>query len=104
MATWAVGLLLAGVSILMVFFTYFGCQAFFQIEESLTRWARHHGYRIIAKEWRTYFVGPFKINKYRPTYYITVEDGQGHYRKGWIRLGTWYFVGFKERIRVRWED
>ncbi|HEV3080979.1 MAG TPA: hypothetical protein VGY66_14445 [Gemmataceae bacterium] len=104
MATWAIGLLVACASLLMIFFTYFACQTVFQIEESLTSWARQHGYRIIAKEGRQYFVGPFKINKYRPTYYITVEDRQGQQKKGWIRLGTWYIVGFKERIRVLWEE
>jgi len=104
MAIWEIVLLVAGSSLLMVFFTYFGCQALFQIEESLTRWAKQHGYRIITKQWRQYLVGPFKINSYCPTYYITVEDRQGQQKRGWIRLGTWYIVGFKERIRVLWEE
>lgn len=104
MAAWAIGLLVASASLLMVFLTYFACQTIFQIEESLANWARLNGYRIISKQDRQFFTGPFKINRYCPTCYITVEDRQGERKRGWVRLGTWYIVGFKEHIEVVWEE
>ena len=96
MAGLAIGLLVASASILMVFLTYFACQALFRIDESLNGWVQQHGYRIIAREDRQY--------KWCPTCYITVEDRQGQQKRGLITVGTWYIVGFKENITVLWEE
>src|SRR5262249_25970888 len=104
MPQWAVGLLLAGASLAMIFFTYIVCKTIFQMEEVLPRWAKQHGFRIIHKEARTFFQGPFFLHRYRPVYYIIVEDRQQKQKKGWIRLGWWYIIGFREFIEVRWED
>jgi hypothetical protein len=76
----------------------------FQIEEVLPRWAKQHGFRIIRRELRTFFQGPFFLNKYKPVYYLTVEDQEQRQRTGWIRLGCWFIIGFIEKIEVQWED
>src|SRR5262245_47230471 len=104
MAHWAVGLLVAAAALAMIVFTYFACKTIFRMEEVLPRWARQHGYHIIHCEARRYFQGPLSLNKYRPVYYVTVEDQQKRQKKGWVRLGWWYIVGFREKIDVRWEE
>lgn len=88
----------------MVFFTYVACRTIFQMNEVLPRWAKQRGFRIIHSELRTFFQGPFITSRYRPVYYVTVEDQQKRQKKGWVRLGWWYIVGFREKIEERWEE
>ena len=103
MAPWELALLVGGLSLLTVLFTYRLCQTVFRIQEILPRWAKEHGYRIVRQELRTFFQGPFFPDRYRPVYYLTVEDQQRRRRTGWVRLGWWYIIGFKEHIEVRWD-
>src|SRR4051794_23581743 len=104
LADWQIGLLAAGLSVLAGFFTYRLCQTVYEIEGVLPRWARQQGYRIVRQEIRYYAHGPFPQNRYRPVFYMTVEDPQGRQKRGWVRLGWWYGIGFREHIEVRWED
>lgn len=104
MERWALALLVAGLSFLMIFFTYFMCVTILKMEEVLPRWASQHGFRIVRSEARTFFQGPFFSNRYAAVYRITVEDQEKRQKNGWIRLGLWYIVGFQENIDVRWDD
>src|SRR3954469_21359654 len=104
LADWQIGLLAGGLSVGAVFLTYRLCQTVYETEGVLPRWARQQGYRIIRQEIRYYSHGPFPQNRYRPVMYVSVEDPQGRRKKGWVRLGWWYVVGFHEHIEVRWED
>ncbi len=104
MPTWAIGLLVAGASVAMIFFTILVCRTMFEIADVLPRWAKQHGFRIIHSEPRTIFQGPFSTNRYTPVYHITVEDQHHKQKKAWIRLGTWYIIGFREFIEVHWEE
>src|SRR4030095_11379207 len=87
MPNWALGLLLAGASLALIFFCYLVCRTILQSVEVLPRWAKQHGFRIIHCELRTFFQGPFFLNNAlsgRPVCYITVEDEQKNVKKGWI--------------------
>lgn len=99
-----IGLLLAIGSLLMILFAYASMTSIAKIEDALTRWAKKNDLRIVHKETRTFFQGPFFLDRYRPVYYLTVEDQQHRRRKAWIRLGWWYFIGFKECVEVIWEQ
>jgi hypothetical protein len=95
---------LTGAALALVVFTYLSCRTIFQMEEFLQRWAKQRGFRIIHREVRTFFQGPFFTNRFRPVYYITIEDQQQRQKKGWVRLGWWYVVGFRETIEERWDE
>ena len=97
-------LLFAGLAVLAIFFTYFVCATILKMEAVLPRWAQQHGFRIVRREPRRFFQGPFCVNRYAPVYHITVEDQEKRQKRGWIRLGLWYIVGFHERIEVRWDE
>lgn len=100
---WGV-LWLTSAALALVFFTYLSCQTIFQMEEVLPRWAKQRGFRIIHSEVRTFFQGPFFTNRFRPVYYITIEDQQKRQKIGWVRLGWWYVVGFRENIEELWDE
>jgi hypothetical protein len=104
MTNWEIALLVGSLSLLTILVTYKFCQTVFQIEDILPRWAKQHGYRIVRQEPRTFFQGPFSTNRYRPVYYVTVEDQQRRQKRGWVRLGWWFIIGFREHIEVRWEE
>ena len=104
MSGWVLGCWIAVASLVMVFFTYRGCMTIIEIEEVLPRWAKQHGFRIIRQEAPIFHQGPFPRNQYRPVYFVTVEDQQQRQKSGWVRLGWWYVVGFKENVEVRWGD
>jgi hypothetical protein len=104
MLSWPLTLLFAGLAVLGIFFTYFVCATILRMEAVLPRWAQQHGLRIVRREPRTFFQGPFFVNRYAPVYRITVEDQEKRQKRGWIRLGLWYIVGFRERIEVRWDE
>jgi hypothetical protein len=105
MASWAIALLVAGVSLALVFFTYFACQAMLQMEQVLPRWAKEQGLRIIPREPRTIFRGTyFFSNRYKLVYHVEVEDQEGRQKKGWVCVGWWCIVGFSENVEVRWKD
>jgi hypothetical protein len=100
----AVGLATAAAALALVLGTYLGCTAIGRIDEALSRWATEHSLRIVRKESRTFFQGPFPRNRYRPVYYVTLEDRELKQSKAWIRLGWWYLLGFKEYVEVRWDQ
>ena len=99
-----IGLLVVGISLVLVLFTYLGLTTILRMEKVLPRWAKENGLRIVHKDARTFFQGPFIQSSWRPVYYITIEDQEHKQKSGWVRLGWWYMVGFKEHIEVRWED
>ncbi len=81
MTKWELGLLIAGLTLLTILFTYLVCRTTLQLEEIMLRWSKENGYRIIQRESRYVFQGPFSTNRYRPVYYVTVEDQQGNQKK-----------------------
>jgi len=101
---WLSNVGIVGLSLLGILFTYCVCVTAARMGQVLPRWARQNGFRIVHSETRTFFQGPFFVNRYAPIYRITVEDHDGRQKKGWVRIGDWYFVGFRENVEVRWDE
>ncbi len=72
----------------------------------LQQWADENGYRVIDKEYRTFFRGPFfwTTSKGQTVYYVTVEDDEGRIRRGWVRCGGWFLGLMSDNVEVRWDD
>lgn len=72
----------------------------------LEGWARKNGYRIIDKEYRTFFRGPFfwTTGKDQTVYHVTVEDQHGRRRSGFVRCGGWFLGLLSDNVEVRWDD
>jgi hypothetical protein len=72
----------------------------------LNNWAAQNGYRIIRREYRTFFKGPFfwTSSKGQTVYYVVVEDSDGNKRSGWLRCGGSWFGLLSDHTEVRWDD
>jgi hypothetical protein len=72
----------------------------------LQRWAEQKGHRLIRQEQRQPLRGPFfwTTSGHQAVYRVTVEDQQGDLRCGWVRLGSWLWGPFSDRVEVRWDD
>jgi hypothetical protein len=72
----------------------------------LQLWAEINGYRIVRKEYRTFFRGPFfwSSSKGQTVYYVVVEDSAGERRSGYVRCGGWWLGLLSDRVEVRWDD
>jgi hypothetical protein len=71
----------------------------------LEQWASRHGYRIVRREYRNFFKGPFfwTSSKDQVVYYVTVEDEQGRIRNGWVRCGGYFFGLLSDNVEVQWD-
>jgi hypothetical protein len=71
----------------------------------LRQWAARNDYRIIRKEYRSFFKGPFfwTSTKGQVVYYVVVEDSAGASRSGWVRCGGWWFGLLSDNVEVRWD-
>ena len=72
----------------------------------LHEWAAEHGFRLIDYEYRWFVRGPFfwTTSKSQTVYRVTVEDGRGSIRKGWVRCGSWLAGLWSRQVDVRWDD
>ena len=72
----------------------------------LDQWAADNGFRIIESSYRNLVRGPFfwTTSKSQTVYRVTVEDGRGSIRKGWVRCGTWLAGLWSRQVDVRWDD
>ena len=71
----------------------------------LDRFVKERGYRLIRKERRTLFRGPFFFSTGRgqEVYYITVEDREGQLLCGYVRCGGAIFGMFSDNLEVIWD-
>jgi hypothetical protein len=72
----------------------------------LDKWAAANGYRIIRREYRNFFRGPFfwTSAKGQTVYYVIVEDQVGRTRNGWVRCGGWWMGLLSDHVEVRWDE
>ena len=72
----------------------------------LDQWAADNGFRIIESSYRNLVRGPFfwTTSKGQTVYRVTVEDGSGRRRSGWVRCGGWFLGLLSDRVQVRWDD
>ena len=64
-------------SVLMIFFTYLGCQQIFKFETYFSEWERRNNCRIIKKEYNLFF---------RNWHHLIVEDSSGNRQSAWVRF------------------
>src|SRR5581483_1656083 len=86
----------------------FGCLAWHvsRSRSVLQDWARDHAFEIIDREERIFMKGPFfwTSSRGQVVFYVTVRDSEGHFRKGWVRCGSFFSGLFSDRAEVRWDD
>ena len=72
----------------------------------LRRWADRNGYHIVSSEYRHLVRGPFfwTTTRGQAVYRVTVEDGAGTRRSGWVRCGGWLLGLFSDHVEARWDD
>lgn len=72
----------------------------------LQKWADENGYRLLAKEYRTFRRGPFfwTSSKGQTVYRVSVEDKAGQVRSGWVRCGGWWLGLLTDHTEVRWDE
>ena len=71
----------------------------------IQEWADENGYRLLDYEYRWIARGPFfwTTSKGQTVYRVTIEDGRGNVRKGWVRCGSWLAGLWSHRVDVRWD-
>ncbi len=79
---------------------------FHRSQTLLERWARESGLRVVSREYRWFFKGPFfwTSSRGQTVYYVTVEDDAGRRRTGWVRCGGWFLGLLSDHVDVAWED
>jgi hypothetical protein len=75
------------------------------VPAALDLWAQEAGYRILRRQRRSFFRGPFfwRPNSYFLVYRITVQDRMGLTRTGWVGIGERWWSP-PDRIEVRWDE
>ena len=71
----------------------------------IDRFVTDRGYRLIRKERRTLFRGPFFLSTGRgqEVYYLTVEDREGRLLCGYVRCGGAMLGMLSDNIEVIWD-
>ena len=70
----------------------------------LERWARENCYRILSSRRCWFWQGPFFLRSSddQAVFKITVADGPGQVRRGWVRCGSFWAGLLSNRAEVRW--
>jgi hypothetical protein len=89
-----------GLNVLILWWTYV------RSDSLIDGWAQRHGLRVLYRERRWFFRGPFfwTSSKGQTVYYITVQDNQGQRRNAWVRCGSWWWGLWSDAIEVRWDS
>ncbi len=74
--------------------------------DMLNKWAAQNQFRIEQREHRLFRKGPFlwTTGRGQYVYRVVVRDQNGRERTGWVRLGSWLFGIWDEKVQVYWED
>jgi hypothetical protein len=72
----------------------------------LEQWAARNDFRILSRQYRFFFKGPFfwTSSRGQVVYCVIVLDSDGDTRKGWVRCGGWLLGLLSDRTEVRWDD
>ncbi len=101
------GILIAGV-VVLVFALGTASMAwhFSRSRRMVDRWAEENGFRLIDREYRWFFRGPFwwRTSDKMAVYHVTVEDSSGRVRRAFIRCGGWLLGLLSDRVDVEWEE
>ena len=96
---------LLGILAIVLVLVSFGWQSG-RSDSMLKQWAGESGFRLINAERRRLLRGPFffRSNKGQTVYRVTVEDGNGLTRSGWVRCGGWILGLFTYHVDAIWDD
>ena len=72
----------------------------------LDQWAEDNGYRIVHRERRLLFRGPFwwRTAEGQEVFRVIVQDDEGRERAGYVRCGGWFLGLFSDAATVKWDD
>jgi len=72
----------------------------------LDGWARSQGLEILSQEECWFFKGPFfwTSSKGQKIYRVTVRDGEGTTRSGYVRCGGYWMGMLSDNVDVRWDS
>ena len=72
----------------------------------LEGWASSAGLEILRQEECWFFKGPFfwTSSKSQRVYRVTVRDGAGRTRSGYVRCGGYLMGMMSDNVDVRWDD
>ena len=75
-------------------------------EAMVDRFVKGGGYRLLRKERRTLFRGPFFFSTGRgqEVFYLTLEDREGHVRRCYLRCGGAFFGMLSDNVEVIWDE
>jgi hypothetical protein len=95
-------LFLIGFSVLAIFGTIWH---YTRAASILEKWAYNHRLRILRREYRYFFRGPFTwfTGKSQVVYYVTVENRNGEVRTAWVRCGGYFLGLWSDHVDVEWE-
>jgi hypothetical protein len=71
----------------------------------LETWAARNGFRILASERCWFWRGPFffRTSKSQEVYRVTIQDGSGQTRSGYVRCGGFFLGMFSDQADVVWD-
>lgn len=71
----------------------------------LDGWAQANGLQILSQEQCWFFKGPFfwTSSKGQKVYRVTVRDGEGFARSGYVRCGGYWLGMMSDNVEVRWD-
>ena len=73
--------------------------------DRLQTWASENGYTLVSVERRQMFRGgySFTTGKGQEVFRVTVRDGEGRTRSGYVRVGGWVMGQLSDNIDVKWD-
>ena len=98
------------LTLMILFFAFLAISSitwhFSRSRSILEQWAAKNGFKILHREYRTIFRGPFSAftTRGQTVYYVTIRDQQGVERSGWVRCGGILFGLLVDKADVQWDD
>jgi hypothetical protein len=77
---------------------------FSRSRKMVEQWARDNGLELIEARRQVLFYGPFYWQVgHRSVFLVTVRDGSGQVRHGYVRVGSWFLGLFSDQVNVEWD-
>ena len=95
--------------LVLVIIVLVGVSLWWHFSRSLSmveQWARDNGLTLVEVERRYMFHGPFwwRTGKGQAVFRVTVRDGSGQVRSGYVRVGGWFLGLLSDQVTVEWEE
>jgi len=73
--------------------------------ELLNQWARRNRLSLVNAQRRLLFRGPYTLwsGKGQAVFRVTVRDGTGRTRSGYVRVGGWFLGLLSDQIDAWWD-